>query len=275
MQYSQRQIVVEAEVQDKSGKRLTGLFCLDTGAQASQLSKEKVQELNFEVVRTSTNTTAGGVRAYKRVLVPSIRLGQTEVRDLHAFYIDTSDNEQIQCPGRYGAIGTLGADFLIGKTLTIDYGNWRLALTQRPFQLSAYRKVSDDSIELAAGFAFLKCQLPGNKKDCRLLIDTGSSEGVIFGQGMKRFVNLKTITRSGSIATQVGPLIPVDLGTIDWMVIGKDLRQAPATVGLCESILNSPLKTKYGIGLLGNEFMEKYIVQIDYGSKTLKLFEKQ
>jgi hypothetical protein len=45
-------------------------------------------------------------------------------------------------------------------------------------------------------------------------------------------------------------------------------------VWLVEDEIVSPIKNKYGAGLLGNGVMENYVFQIDYRRKLLRFLKK-
>jgi hypothetical protein len=269
--YSRKQVLVEAQIDNGRGATLKGIFLLDTGAQVSRLNAQVVSELKLKVVGRSKATTAGGTREFNTVKVPSLRLGDIEMRGLEVMDVASSglDSWWIE----KGVIGTLGADFLNGKILTIDFGNWRLFLAVRPLSMPGYRRILEEPIKVANGLAFVTCRLP-NTKECVLLVDTGSGEGVVFGKDMARFVPLENVTRSTYFHTETGTT-PVRFGSIPWIVIGKTLKLSPAVVGLCGSKLTSPLGTKFGVGLLGNELMEKYVLEIDYRRRILSFLQKE
>jgi hypothetical protein len=272
MNYSRlREILVQAQVKNDAGRSRSGIFQVDTAAQRSFLNSKIVDELKLRIVGKEPVITAGGNRDYKLVNLPSIQLGDIEVKGLVAIAYDSAGSDEHSSPE--DIVGTLGADFLNGKILTINYKDWEMALTAQPPSMSGYHQIWEDPIRVVGGMVFVRCQLP-TTNECNLTVDTGSSESVVFGSDMAKFIHLEKVTRSTELQTPVGRT-PIKFGPIPWIVIGQGLRLSPAVIGLCDSKLDSPLRSKYAPGLLGNALMEKYIVQIDYQKRVLKLFESR
>lgn len=100
-------------------------FVLDTGAAATVVDSEAALELGLEEQHRLVGRGAGGDVEMGMVEVRSIRVGDSEVRDLTCLVMDLGGlRERIVDP----IDGILGYDFLSRFVLTIDYGQRALTL---------------------------------------------------------------------------------------------------------------------------------------------------
>lgn len=264
-------IFVEMRLYGEHGKQITGQFVLDTGSQTSELDKRTADALGLNATEQGDSHHLGGSQLVQRATVPRICLGSVCEHLVKVELVVAKSASPLE--SRHPSIGTLGADFLKGHVLTIDYQNRKMALTSQPPPMPGYRSVLKAPLNLVDGFSFVKCELP-TLKECNLLIDTGNVETVIFGKDSAKFIHLENVTRTTSMWSATGNT-PIKFGPIPWIEIAGKLKLRNVTVGLCETEIPSPLRAKYGPGLLGNGIMQNYVVQIRYADKIISLLQKQ
>ena len=188
-------ILVEARVYGAHGTEITGQFIVDTGSQVSQLFKSSADALGLDVTGQTNSHALGGDRVLQKATIPKLCLGTVCSRELR---VQLMPNNPLHSDRQDG--GILGTDFFGGHVLTIDYQNRRMALTSRPPLMPGYRSVMTAPIVLIDGFSFVKCELP-TLKECNLLVDTASTESVIFGEDSAKFIHLKSVTKTDSMTS--------------------------------------------------------------------------
>jgi predicted aspartyl protease len=238
-------------------------FILDTGA-LTIVSKQVAQELELQnVVEVQAGGTGGKSKKINLVQLKSITIGNSGVQNIAAGVVDFS--EQL---GKDIA-GLLGSNFFKFFQVTIDYKNKELTLVQDAKTLPTQEGTIQIAFEtdIKNGFApIIRCVINGNTKATGM-IDTGYPK--IAGLPLAIMQKLDSFM-SGNVLTAKG--------SMDGGIYGMEnesylLRINTLEIGSSEleNIPSESHQHKSGYILLGNKFLSKYLVTIDYPAKLLIL----
>ena len=258
--------LVEARIGDGRGVEQSGVFELDTGATHTTLNSSSTQKLGLKSGTTIVTKLTGRISTATAVL-PVLRLGRVELKNLTVVVLEPM-------PSPYNVIGIIGADVLMGHVVTLDFPNERALFTSQPPTLSEYHVLLEEPIRIRDGLAFVSCRLPGIQQqgNCNLLLDTGFNEQVLFCTKMAKFLHLYD-TETMILDTGNGESTAY-FGTLSWIGIGGKFRIERAKVGVYDGGPPLPLRAKFCPGILGLAVLQRYVVQIDYGSRVLRLLQK-
>ena len=257
--------LIEATIVNGRGVEQSGVFELDTGSTHTTLNSNSAQRLGLKVGTTIVTKLTGKISTATAVL-PVLRVGGLELTNLTAIVLEPK-------PSPYDVIGIIGADVLMGHVVTLDFPNERALFTSQPPTLSEYRVLLEEPMRIRDGLAFVSCRLPGIQQqgNCNLLVDTGFNEQVLFCTKMAKFLHLYD-TETMTLETGNGEATAY-FGTLSWIGIGGKFRIERPRVGVYDSGPPLPLQAKFCPGFLGLAVLQRYVVQIDYGSRVLRLLQ--
>lgn len=255
------QILVKVKV-NYSKKEYT--FILDTGA-LTMMSEKVVKELSLpKGIEVNAGGTGGNTKTIKLVQLDSVIVGSMEVKNCASGLI--ADFHKI-FPQRID--GILGSNFLKHFKVTIDYQKKELTLSHdtKPVQVQSNEIRIPIELDMLHGFApVVECELDGVIKD-QGVIDTGLYGYIALPITMKDTPSFK----NGSVVTSQGSM------SFGMFGLGKKedyaLRLNNVKIGNLK-FQNVPAKSHShndGRILIGNKFLEKYIVVLNYPAEELIL----
>eukprot|EP01037_Dinobryon_pediforme_P006696 gene6696-6766_t len=132
----------------------------------------------------------------------------------------------------------------------------------------AYVEEGHLPIRLANGLPITVIKLNG--KDARMILDTGASTTVAFGNAFQRLGLARDSTLHGFV-TVVGSGEGVVVGQVGNVNLGGATRSDVQII-----VINSPFFEKYGIdGLLGADLLGEFDLEVDYNAPSATLFRKR
>ncbi|MBN1187845.1 MAG: retroviral-like aspartic protease family protein [Bacteroidales bacterium] len=239
------------------------LFFLDTGAltmvsQKVALELKLQKEVDFDVTGTS-----GDTKSIDLIKLNKIALGNMEVMNCSAMVNDLP----AVLPNNYA--GLLGSNFLRHFIVTIDYKNKNITLSRKD-NISI---IDNAGIKLPFktnmrwGFApEIKCNIDGTIKNSAL-IDTGSSKFLSLPLSMLKTTHL--FQRGGLINSKggmSGGVFGMDKESFIFRI--DELKIGGATFN---NIPAESYSADMGPILLGNKFLEKFLVILDYPAEEMTL----
>ncbi len=246
-----------------NGSKKTYKFILDTGA-FTTITKQVAKELKLQNLTDFTVHGAGGhSKKTNLVKLKSITVGSSKVENIAVSIIDV--------PEYFGKNidGFLGSDFLRFFQVTIDYKNKKLTLTQDTQTISTQDNAIKIPFESDISHIYkpiVQCTINGNIK-ANGFIDTGSSG--LASLSLETMKKLDAFKR-GDMLSATGGMSAGFLGASNESYI---LRVDSLRLGSME-LKNIPAGSHQAKGidvLLGNKFLSKYLVTIDYPAKLLVL----
>ncbi len=262
--YHERLVFLAVRVNDSER-----LFLLDTGASVSAIDTHTADELALARSGTSTVEGTAGVVQVENARVASLSIGACARHELDLTVRDLSSSLR---PPETRLDGILGADFLGGFVLRLDFVEQHLDLSTR----SPAPDESALALELEHGIPCFPAQL--DDLPTRLRIDTGAS---LFAS-LDVFVNVPeavwddlrradpNLAPEGHLAAAgVGGAVDLPLARIQALLVGATSIARPYVV----------VQPRVGyfaradaLGFVGNNFLEKFEqVTLDYPGRKLWL----
>ena len=239
-------------------------FIVDTGA-LTMISTDVAKELNLpKGIEVKAGGTGGNSKTINLVKLESVLVGGMEVKDCATGVTDFRP----LFPRRVA--GILGSNFLKYFKVTINYQKKELTLSQDTRAIATERNDIKIPFELDMmhGFApIVECELDGNIKE-KGVIDTG-----FYG-----FIALPTSIIKKSPSFKNGTVVTSD-GSMSGGMFGMGERENYALrlnkikIGNLQ-LQNIPATShshKDGQILVGNKFLEKYLVTLNYPAKEMTL----
>lgn len=262
--YHERLVFLTVRVNDSER-----LFLLDTGASASAIDTRAADELALARSGTSTVEGTAGVLEVENARVASLSVGAHSRRDLVVTVRDLAGSLH---PAETRLDGILGADFLAGFVLRLDFVESRLSLDTHspPADGSAL------ALELEHGIPSFPAQLDDLATSLR--IDTGAS---LFASP-DVYVNVPAgvwhelrsadpeLAPAGQLsATGVGGTVALPVARIQALLVGATSIARPFVVVQPRAGYFARPDAR---GFVGNNFLEKFEqVTLDYPGRRLWL----
>jgi predicted aspartyl protease len=262
-EFSTGEIVVSASINGKAPRR----FIVDTGAAISILMPSVVRELGLKVNGEANLGAGGGAAAAKFASADSIRIGSATIKDVNVAVLDLGSLGQVM-GGKFG--GLLGYNVLSQFQITIDYAAHQITFAPPLSPLPTGKAVRMD---LAGAVPIIDVQAGGQK--FRMVLDTGATGTILPARVGARLLSDKVFDKvdDGLVALGAdGSPIRLKAGRLPSLTIGEQTARgvlvsfAPVSAKSTGALLND-----FANGLLGNTFLRRYRVTLDYAKKQVVL----
>jgi len=238
-------------------------FVIDTGAERTVVSRQLADRLNLATGPMLNLVTVSGTGQVKTVLVPSLELSGTKVRDIEAPALDQA---------HIGAQGMLGLDSLQSRRVTLDFKSNEMKVT-------AARHVEDtdpDTIVVTARNRYGQLILVNSRllgERVQVIVDTGAETSIgnlALLRKLERHKKLPALVPV-TITSVTGGTLPAQFAQIDRIRIGGvDMNNVPVAFADAEPFKRFALPNKPAL-LLGMDCLQRFSrVSIDYGRKELR-----
>jgi predicted aspartyl protease len=238
-------------------------FIFDTGA-LTLIRQEVARELDLpKGIEVEASDTGGKSKTIELVKLDNIVVGNMKVHDCA---VGVSDFSGLFAPD---IAGILGSNFFKHFNIILDYRNKNITFSRKTRQRAAQDKETRIPFEskMEMGFApVVQCEVDGGLQD-QAVIDTGFPGMVALPLSMvKKTISLKegtAISAQGSMMGGIFGQTNEDYG----------LRIHELTLGALklENIPATSHSLKAGRLLLGNKFLEKFVVTLNYPVKEMIL----
>lgn len=241
-------------------------FVVDTGAERTVISRELAKQLALNDGGEATLHSMSGTESVSTVLVPSLRVSETAVKDVRAPAL-----AQVHL----GAPGMIGIDSLRDQRITLDFKAGKMTIT--PGQRSGFARASgNDEIIVTARSRFGQLILVGatvNGRKVDVVVDTGSQVSV--GNAA---LQTMMIGRKPKKARPI-EIIGVTGGRIDGKyTFAREIKLGGATIhNMPIAFADAPIfrtlqLTKRPAMMLGMDALQMFDrVSVDFASKKVKL----
>lgn len=275
--YAQKEILLKVRI--NNSEELDFMF--DTGASDTIIDR-RVAADSFLLKQGQFGIAAlGGVVAARSTVVKRIEIGNNLIlNDIEARIVDLSPQSRNLNRRIAGIIGTnIISKFLV----TIDYS--KPEITFADSETAARPKGAAQAAFLQRGAPVVKANLNG-KEEVKMLVDTGAAFNNLPSAIAARHVRSDAPAKYTTEATGLD-LRPVKLGklSVDSLVLGgQTSRQVSFTYVIdAKKPQSAPLKAgeatrnnggffeNSNLGILGNPFLQDYIVTIDYKFQRMLL----
>ncbi len=248
-------IVVKARLNSDTTQRE---FIFDTGAFNSKVESTLATALDLEVVTHKTNSTANGIsQKIEVVQIDSLQLGETTIYNLGAGKLSYAPTSASPCIAPNGIVG---ANLIKLAYWKIDYQKQLLHFSDSPFEVEEGSFVLPFDRPLLSGTPKVTIEIDGKKVE-NILFDVGFNGGLILPLSVAHHFednHQKIIldqSTSGIYGSNADSLLVKKLE----VSVGGAKAQMPVEF----SSLNKTL--------LGNEFLEHFVVIINYDKKEIYL----
>jgi len=238
-------------------------FIFDTGA-LTFINQKAANELGFEK-GNEMPTMKEDEKAYLTKPV-SISLGEMKVED---FIIPIMDIQQVFSSGLI-ADGFIGSDFLRFFNTTIDYENKEIIIAKNYIKGENSKKKYQTKIETPFPFRFPTFNIEINDTiKVKGIIDTGSPYSIVFPLSYAEKIDgplkKQLIKSKGCIAKWPGTSSDYNyLLRIQNLKIGEfEVKDIP--------VLFADLPKQFTSALIGKEFLDEFLIQINYPSNEMFL----
>lgn len=253
-------ILIKARL-NNSQKEYT--FVFDTGA-LTMIRQEVAQELGLQKgIEVEASDTGGNSKTIDLVKLDRVVVGNMELRDCATGVTDFSD---LFSPD---IAGILGSNFLRHFIVTIDYRRKDITISRKENHTNAEYKemIIPFKTSMKNGFApEIECVVDGGIKGTAI-IDTGFSGTVALPLPMVKKTNA---FEDGNVIVSKGSMLGGMFGMAE---DNYGLRMSELKSGdlKLNNIPTVSYHSKNGHLLLGNRFMNKYIVTLNYPAKKMIL----
>jgi predicted aspartyl protease len=250
-------LLVKVRLNDDERERI---FFVDTGA-LTVINKTLADTMHFTSdVHITGKDTSGHNKETRLVEVESLRIGDMEVKGCAAAIFDFALIERAM---GLQVDGIIGSNVLRFFTVTIDYKRKIITLSQNKQSRTGGKYRVPFKQDMTVGFAPIVEATIDDKYTVQVIIDTGY-DGYFAAVPKSLLAKLKRPTRAVkgiSTGGAFGVATEGELARLKSFELGKALR-----------IPNVPVEsTKMDKALLGKQFLDKFIVTINYLSNELTL----
>jgi predicted aspartyl protease len=246
-------------------------FILDTGAYRCLLSPELSMSVGVRPESQQRATGVGGTIQISSAHVNSLTVGTARQENLEVAITDELSRlgEAVQSK----VDGVLGSNFLKNFRLTLDYRRGLVRLdhsSAEPQIESEVQSVTSVFFKLATPSKPL-IVLPvfvNGKGPFQFFVDTGTSRTTLSFALARKLGIVAIGNRAG---TGAGGQIPMLSATVDSLTVGNaSISDAAVSVGDFLGDFGSLIDTKF-YGIIGNDFLSRFEVTIDYPRGLLDL----
>jgi predicted aspartyl protease len=246
-------------------------FILDTGAYRCLLSPELSMSVGIRPESQQRATGVGGTILMSSAHVSSLSVGTARQENLEVAITDELSRlgEAVQSK----VDGVLGSNFLKNFRLTLDYRRGVVRLDR-----SSVEPRTDGDVQSATSIVFNLATpskplivLPvfvNGKGPFQFFVDTGTSRTTLSFALARKLGIVAIGNRAG---TGAGGQIPMLSATVDSLTLGNaSISGAAVSVGDFLGDFGSLIDTKF-YGIIGNDFLSRFEVTIDYPRGSLDL----
>jgi len=238
-------------------------FVIDTGAERTVISRQLAQRLNLAAGPMLNLVTVTGSGRVGTVIVPSLELSGTRVKDIEAPALDQA---------HIGAPGMLGLDSLQKRRVTLDFKN-------NEMKVSPARYVEDtdpDTIVVTARNRYGQLILVNSRlmgERIQVIIDTGAETSIGNLALLKKLEKRKKlpIMTPVTVTSVTGGTLPAQFAQIDRIQIGGvDMNNVPVAFADAEPFKRFGLANKPAL-LLGMDALRLFErVSVDFANKQVR-----
>lgn len=238
-------------------------FVIDTGAERTVISRQLADRLNLAagpVLRLITVTGSGQVNT---VIVPSLELSGTRVKEIEAPALDQA---------HIGASGMLGLDSLQSRRVTLDF-------KKNEMKVTAAHHVEDtdpDTIVVTARNRYGQLILVNSKlmgERIQVIVDTGAQTSIGNLALLKKLAQRKKLPTlvPVTVTSVTGGTLPAQFAQIDKIQIGGvDMNNVPVAFADAEPFKRFGLANKPAL-LLGMDALRLFDrVSVDFANKQVR-----
>ncbi|HZO87310.1 MAG TPA: aspartyl protease family protein [Chthonomonadaceae bacterium] len=256
--FSTGEVVVRASINGKPPRK----FMVDTGAGITMLMPDVAKELGL-ALGAKLNLGAGGGAAAGRVTrVASIQVGSARVKDVNVVVSDISSFRAL-----IGAdlAGILGYNFLSQFQVTLDYGAQRLTLAPASAPLPSGDPAG---LDIGPNVPIVEARIGGQK--CRMMLDTGAM-WTILPPRLASCLRLGP-TRSDTYALGMdGHAVALRTTRLPALSAAGQMARGVIVSFAPPSGSTGALLSDSALGILGNSFLRRFRVTLDYGKQKAVL----
>ncbi|HEU4968976.1 retropepsin-like aspartic protease [Sphingomonas sp.] len=238
-------------------------FVIDTGAERTLVSRQLAERLNLAAGPVLNMVTVTGTSRVGTVIVPSLELSGTEVKEIEAPALDQA---------HLGAAGMLGLDSLQRRRVTLDFKNNEMKVT-------AARHVEDtdpDTIVVTARNRYGQLILVNSRlmgERVQVIVDTGAETSIgnlALLRKLERHKKLPALTPV-TITSVTGGTMPAQFAQIERIQIGGvDMNNIPVAFADAEPFRRFGLENKPAL-LLGMDALRLFErVSVDFANKQVR-----
>jgi predicted aspartyl protease len=238
-------------------------FVIDTGAERTVISRQLADRLNLAAGPMLNLVTVTGSGRVGTVIVPSLELSGTRVKDIAAPALDQA---------HIGAQGMLGLDSLQRRRVTLDFKNNEMKVTAARY----LEDTDSDTIVVTARNRYGQLILVNSKlmgERVQVIVDTGAQTSI--GnlallrklETRKKLPNLTPV----SVTSVTGGMLPAQFAQIDRIQIGGvDMNNVPVAFVDAEPFKRFGLANKPAL-LLGMDALRLFQrVSVDFANKQVR-----
>jgi predicted aspartyl protease len=246
-------------------------FILDTGAYRCLLSPELSSSIGIRPESQQRATGVGGTIQISSAHVSSLTVGTARQENVEVAITDELSRlgEAVQSK----VDGVLGSNFLKDFRLTLDYRHDLVRLDRSTVEpriegevqsvTSVFFKLATPSKPLIVLPVFVN-----GKGPFQFFLDTGASRTTLSFALARKLGIVAIGNRAG---TGAGGQIPMLSATVDSLTLGNaSISDAAVSVGDFLGLFDSVIDTKF-YGIIGNDFLSRFEVTIDYPHGSLDL----
>jgi predicted aspartyl protease len=245
------------------GESETLPFVIDTGAERTVVSRQLADRLNLVAGPMLNMVTVTGTGRVGTVIVPSLELSGTEVKEIQAPALDQA---------HIGAPGMLGLDSLQRRRVTLDF-------TKNEMKVTAARHVEDtdsDTIVVTARSRYGQLILVNSRlmgERVQVIVDTGAETSIgnlALLRKLERHKKLPSLVPV-TITSVTGGTMPAQFAQIDRIQIGGvDMNNVPVAFADAEPFRRFGLENKPAL-LLGMDALRLFDrVSVDFANKQVR-----
>lgn len=254
-------IVIEAKI---NGDTTSREFIFDTGAFNSKIVKELANSLGLATVTTKENSTAqGNICTIEVARIDSIRLGETTFYNIGAGKLEYAQGSASPCIARDGLIG---ANLIKLAHWQIDYARQVIRFSDKPIH------IPEDMPHFTLPFS--RPVFSATPK-VNLMVEGATVKGLLFDVGYNGGLILPAALSNRFPSTKESMLLDQSTSGIYGTNVDT-LLERTLTIALDAAAYQIPVTfSSLGKGLIGNDFLEHFIVTINNTAHEITLMQQE
>ncbi len=244
-------------------------FIFDTGAQVTMFSPELVTELDLDVTTFSGSKSDSEAVPVMLIVADEVHLGDIKFVDVGGMAVDFSKMGNLDCIGVHDIIGR---NFIEQAVFRIDYQNKSMLISDDLNKLPAVGKAQLFTYpDTKVGTPLIPSKI-NNYSSIDLTVDTGFS-GFVDVSSKELF---NQIEQSNDVKSRLKKVAPYksfkNISARDELKVKTELIIGNINVGpVFLDIDKEETAKNKSSGLLGNQFLENFVVTINFGERQFFL----